>query len=69
MSQAAKGGPWQDDLMQEAKPGQAWRIEKQVGPIKARCRSFPIRKAAGPMNSFFSIFYRSICIAWMVRAA
>ena len=27
MSQAAKGGLWRDDLMQEAKQGQAWRIE------------------------------------------
>ena len=41
MSQAAKGGPWRDDLMQEAKQGQTWRIEKQVGPVEDYLPFFP----------------------------
>jgi PAS domain S-box-containing protein len=41
MSQAAKGGLWRDDLMQEAKQGQAWRIEKQVGPVEDYLPFFP----------------------------
>jgi PAS domain S-box-containing protein len=41
MSQAAEGGPWRDDLMQEAKQGQAWRIEKQVGPVEDYLPFFP----------------------------
>jgi PAS domain S-box-containing protein len=41
MSQAAKGGLWRDDLMQETKQGQAWRIEKQVGPIEDYLPFFP----------------------------
>ena len=41
MSQAAKGGLWRDDLMQETKQGQAWRIEKQVGPVEDYLPFFP----------------------------
>jgi PAS domain S-box-containing protein len=42
MSQPAKGGLWQDDLMQQT--GNAmptWRIEKQVGPVEDYLPFFP----------------------------
>lgn len=42
MSQAAKGGLWQDDLMQQSgQPTPSWRIEKQVGPVEAYLPFFP----------------------------
>jgi hypothetical protein len=47
MSQAAKGGLWRDDLMQEAKQGQAWRIEKQVGPVEDYLPFFAVLSRSG----------------------
>jgi PAS domain S-box-containing protein len=42
MSQAAKGGLWQDDLMQQTgQPMPSWRIEKQVGPVEDYLPFFP----------------------------
>lgn len=42
MSQAAKGGPWQDDLVEQSgQPLPTWRIEKQVGPVEDYLPFFP----------------------------